>query len=86
MNIQSACLFIYPITVDSFASLFNCSPVDRSCIRLNDGANIMLVDLLKLVGLDYVFSVAQLFGVQLVVFFCAGIYVVLFYTIGVVSV
>ena len=26
---QSACLVINPITVDNFASLFNCTPVDR---------------------------------------------------------
>ena len=27
---QSACLFINPITVDGFAALFNCMPVDRA--------------------------------------------------------
>ena len=27
---QSACLVIYPITVDSYAALFNCTPVDRA--------------------------------------------------------
>ena len=27
---QSACLVIYPIAVDSFASLFNCTPVDQA--------------------------------------------------------
>ena len=27
---QSACLVIYPITVDHFAPLFNCTPVDRA--------------------------------------------------------
>ena len=26
---QSACLVINPITVDSFAALFNCTPIDR---------------------------------------------------------
>ena len=26
---QSACSEIYPITVDNFAALFNCTPVDR---------------------------------------------------------
>ena len=26
---QSACLVIIPITVDNFAALFNCTPVDR---------------------------------------------------------
>ena len=27
---QYACLVINPITVDSFAALFNCTPVDRA--------------------------------------------------------
>ena len=27
---QSACLVIIPITVDNFATLFNCTPVDRA--------------------------------------------------------
>ena len=27
---QSACLLINPITVDSYAALFNCTPVDRA--------------------------------------------------------
>ena len=46
---QSACLLINPITVDSFASRFNLH-AGWSCIRLNDGPNIKLVDLFKLVG------------------------------------
>ena len=28
--LQSACLLINPITVDSYAALFNCTPVDRA--------------------------------------------------------
>ena len=27
---QSACLVIDPVTVDNFAALFNCTPVDRA--------------------------------------------------------
>ena len=27
---QSACLMIYPITVDYFAAFFNCTPVDQA--------------------------------------------------------
>ena len=27
---QSACLVVNPITVDNFAALFNCTPVDRA--------------------------------------------------------
>ena len=73
---QSACLVINPVTADSFASL--CWP----CIRLNDGPNINFIDLFKLVktGLSLVF--AWSFGVQLVVFFCSSISVVLFHTLG----
>ena len=28
--LQSACLVISPITVDNFAAVFNCTPVDRA--------------------------------------------------------
>ena len=35
---QSACLMVYPITVNNFASLFNCTPG----VRLNDGPDIKL--------------------------------------------
>ena len=31
---QSACLVINPITVDGFAALFNCMPVDRASVSL----------------------------------------------------
>ena len=44
---QSTCLVINPITGDSFAPLFN-----WSCIGLNDGPSIKLVDLFKLVGTE----------------------------------
>ena len=37
---QSACLVINTITVDGFAALFNCTPVDR--IRLHDGPDLKL--------------------------------------------
>ena len=46
---QSLCLVINPITVDSFASLFNCTPVGRAPDSMM-GPNIKLVDLFKLVG------------------------------------
>ena len=55
-----------------------------SCFRLNDGPNIKLVDLFKLVlAGPIVLSVAWSFGVQMVVFFCSGISVVFFSQIGV---
>ena len=38
---QSACLVIYSITVDNFAALFNCRPVDRAS-GLYDGPDIKL--------------------------------------------
>ena len=33
---QSACLVVNPITVDSFASLFNCTPVGRASDSMMD--------------------------------------------------
>ena len=30
LNVMSACLVINPITVDGYATLFNCTPVDRA--------------------------------------------------------
>ena len=33
---QSACLVIYPITVDGYAALFNCMPVDRASDSMMD--------------------------------------------------
>ena len=38
---QSACLVIYPITVDNFPELFNCMPVDRAS-RPYDGPDLKL--------------------------------------------
>ena len=31
---QSSCLFINPITVDGYAALFNCMPVDRASVSM----------------------------------------------------
>ena len=39
---QSACLVINTITVDGFAALFNCTPVDRAYVRLHDGPDLKL--------------------------------------------
>ena len=33
---QSACLVVNPITVDSYAALFNCTPVDRASDSMMD--------------------------------------------------
>ena len=38
---QSACFVINPITVDGYAALFNCTPVDRG-VRLHDGPDLKL--------------------------------------------
>ena len=43
---QSACLVINPLTVDGYAALFNCSPVDRA------SESMMALKLFILVGLD----------------------------------
>ena len=85
MNImrQSACVVINPITVNSFASLFNCMLVGRASDSMM-GPNIKLVNYLLItwLGLVLFLSVAWSFGVQLVVSFCSGISAVLFHTLG----
>ena len=60
---QSACLVINPITVDSFASLFNCTPVGRASVSV-----ILLLAVPRrlfcfgsLVVLDVVFRYLSLF-------------------------
>ena len=54
---QSACLVFNPITVNNVASLFNCTPVGRASVRLNDGPDIKLF---ILVGLGRSFFVCCL--------------------------
>ena len=72
---QSACLVFNPITVINFASLFNCTPVDRVS-RLDDGPDLKLF---ILVGLGRSFFVCCLaHGVPLLVFFCSSVPVMLF--------
>ena len=74
---QSACLVIDPITVDSFACLFNCTPVGRASGSMM-GPTLSLLIYLSWLGLNLVLSAAWSFGV----FFCSGISVVLFHTLG----
>ena len=63
---QSVCLVINPITVDGYAALFNCTPVDRP----------------KAIQFSWLgpelSSVAWSTGAQLVIFFCFRFSVVLF--------
>ena len=68
---QSACLVLNPITVNNFASLFNCAPVGR----VSDSKLFILV------GWGRIFFVCSL--VQLLVVFCSSIPVVLFDTPGI---
>ena len=71
---QSACLVINPITVDSFAALFNCTPVDW--VSDYDGPDLKLFILL---GLDRGSSSVDLSTrAQLMIFFCFRFPVVLF--------
>ena len=78
---QSACLIINPITVDSFASLFNCMPVGRASDSMMDQTLSSLI-CLSWLGLDLCSSDAWSFGVQLEVVFFSISSVVLFYTLG----
>ena len=69
---ESACLVFNPITVNNFASF------GGSGVRLNDGPDIKLF---ILVGWGRSFlSVAWPTGVQLLVFFCSSVPMVLFDT------
>ena len=69
---QFACLVINPITVDGFASLFNCTPVGRASDSMMGPTKSLLI-YSSWLGLDLVLSFAWSFGAQLVVFFCSGI-------------
>ena len=71
---QSACLVINPITVDGFAALLNCTPVDR--------ASDSMMALPKAIHFSWLgpelSSVAGFTGAQLIIFFCFRFPVVLF--------
>ena len=77
---QSACIVINPITVDNFASLFNCTQVGRASDSLMGPTKRLLI-FLSWLGLDLVLSFAWSFG-ELVNFFCPGISVELFPILG----
>ena len=44
---QTACMVVNPIIVDNFASLYICTTVGRSVLKLNDGS---LLNLFQMVG------------------------------------
>ena len=70
---QSACLVINQITVDGYAALFNCTPVDRasdSMIAPTSTYSLWLGPKLS--------SVAWSTRAQLIIFFCFSFSVVLF--------
>ena len=68
---QSACLVLDLITVNNFASLFNCTPVGRPRHK---------AIYFCLVGAGAFLSVAGPTGVQVLVFFCSSVPLVLFDT------
>ena len=39
---QSACLVVNPITVDKFAALFNCTPVDRASDSMMENLKLFI--------------------------------------------
>ena len=63
---QSACLVINPITVDGYATLFNCTPVDRASDSMMVRPKAIHFSWL---GPD-LSSVAWSTGAQLIIFFC----------------
>ena len=78
---HSAYLVINTITIDSFASPFNCTPVSCESDLMMDPILSYLIYLSWLVP-HLVLSVTWSFGIQLVVFFCSVVSVVLFHTRG----
>ena len=78
---QSACVIINPITVDSFAFLYNCTPAGRASDSMMS-PKLSLLIYLSWLGLDLVLSIAWSFGVQLAISFCSGIPVVMFHILG----
>ena len=71
---QSACLVINPITVDGFAALFYCTPVDRTSDSMMPRPKAIRFSLLG----SELSSVAWSTGAQLIIFFCFRFPVVLF--------
>ena len=71
---QSACFVIIPITVDGYATLFNCTPVDR--------ASDPMMARPKAIHLSWLVPelsfVAWSTGAQLIIFFCFRVSEVLF--------
>ena len=63
---QSACLVIYPITVEGCATLFNCTPVDRASDSMMSRPKAIHFSWL---GPEFS-SVAWSTGDQLIIFFC----------------
>ena len=71
---QSACLVINPITVDGYATLFNCTPVDRATDSMMARPKAIHFSWLG----PELSSVAWSTGAQLIIFFCFRFSVVLF--------
>ena len=65
---QSACLVINPITVDGYATLFNCTPVDSRPVDLGRQTPPKAIHFSWLV--PELSSVAWSTGAQLIIFFC----------------
>ena len=76
---QSACLEVNIITVDNFATLFNCMPVDRASDY--DGPDQKLFILVCWDRSSS--SVAWSTGAQLIILFCFRFQVVLFHRPGI---
>ena len=71
---QSACLVINPITVDSYAALFNCTQVDQASDSMMARPKAIHFSWLG----PELSSVAWSTGAQLIIFFCFRFSVVLF--------
>ena len=76
---QFSCLVINPITVDGYATLFNCTPMDRASDSMMARPKAILFSWLG----PELSSVAWSIGAQLIVFFCFRFSVVLFDRTGI---
>ena len=76
---QSACLVINPITVDGYAALFNCTPVDRASDSMMARPKAIHFSWF---GPELSF-LAWSTGAQLIIFFCFRFSVVLFDRLGI---
>ena len=69
---QSACLVINPITVDNFAALFNCTPVDRASDSMMAPDDTLVLKRIASVDMLKVFSAYEVYAIILICSYVFG--------------